>query len=66
MAQVCEQCGKKIGVFSNSYLSIGDDCVLCYGCVERIKSDFISLYRVNNLEEFNAIKKRIKFYSRAV
>jgi len=63
MAQVCAQCGKKIGVFSNSYLSIADDYVLCYGCVERIKSDFISLYSVDNFEEFNAIKKRILEYS---
>jgi len=63
MAQVCAQCGKKIGVFSNSYLSIADDYVLCYDCVERIKSDFISLYSVDNFEEFNAIKKRILEYS---
>ena len=63
MAQICVQCGKKIGVFSNSYLSIGDDYVLCYGCLEPIKSDFISLYRVDNFDEFNAIKKRILEYS---
>ena len=59
MAQICEQCGKKIGVFSNDYISIGDEHILCYGCAEPIKTDLISLYNVKTIEEFNVLKAKI-------
>lgn len=57
------QCGKKIGVFSNSYISIGDDKVLCYGCAEPIISDIIALYSMDSIETFNLTKKKIIEYS---
>jgi len=63
LAQICAQCGKKISAFSNKYHSIGDEYVLCYGCVEQIKSDFISLYNVKSMEEFEVISKKIIEYS---
>ena len=59
MAQICEQCGKKIGIFSDSYISIGNYRVLCYGCAEPIKSDLKLLYSTRTLIEFNECKKRI-------
>ena len=59
MAQLCAQCGKKIGVFSNSYISIGEEDVLCYGCAEPIKTDLISLYTTKEISSFKQKKKRI-------
>ncbi len=59
MAQTCEQCGKKIGVFSNDYISIGDEHILCYSCAEPIKTDLVSLYSVKTIEEFNVLKTKI-------
>lgn len=59
MAQICEQCGKKFGVFSNDYISIGDEHILCYGCAKPIKTDLISLYNVKTIEEFNVLKAKI-------
>lgn len=59
MAQICEQCGKKIGVFSNDYISIGNYRVLCYDCTKPIRSDLSLLYSTRTLIEFNECRKRI-------
>ncbi len=59
MAQICKQCGKRIGVFSNDYISISDEYILCYGCAEPIKTDLTSLYSIKSLSEFNECKGRI-------
>lgn len=59
MTQTCEQCGKKIGVFSNDYISIGDEHILCYNCAEPIRKDIISLYSIKSIEEFNTLEAKI-------
>jgi len=58
MTNICEQCGKKIGVFSNSPFKLSDDRVLCFECASKIWYSLDNLYYLDE-EEFNSSKDNI-------
>ena len=59
LAQVCEKCGKKVGMFSNDPLAIGKERVLCWECAEIIRDDINSLYYIKNEADFQFIQNTI-------
>ena len=59
MAQICEKCGKKVGVFSNDPLNLSEDRILCFDCASAIRDDLNNLYYVKSIEEFTLLKNEI-------
>lgn len=59
MAQICEKCGKKVGVFSNDPLNLSEDRILCFDCASAIRDDLDNLYYVKSIEEFTLLKNEI-------
>lgn len=58
MAQTCEKCGKKVGVFSTG-LDLKEGRVLCNECASPIQDEMLSLLNnSNDLEAFNVLKNK--------
>lgn len=59
MANICEKCGKKVGVFSCG-LDLKEGRIICNECASPIRDELSSiLYSVNGLEVFNELKTSI-------
>ena len=66
MAQVCEKCGKKVGVFSGG-LDLKEGRILCNECANPIREDLSTLlYSANGLSVFNELKTNIINKSRDI
>ena len=59
MPQICEKCGKKVGVFSGG-LDLKEGRIMCNECASPIREELSSLlYSANGLEVFNELKNTI-------
>ena len=70
MYRICIKCGKRISMFSNDPMEIGD-AVMCYGCAKPIANDINDLYYLKSSKEFEEAKTKIlkkseQFYSSEV
>lgn len=59
MAQICEQCGKKVGMLSNFPMELCEDRILCYTCAEPIDSKLNNLTFMKTKIEFDLLKSEI-------
>lgn len=59
MAQICEKCGKKIGMLSNESLELSDKRVLCFNCFKPIRNQLDHLLYINTKTEFDLLKNDI-------
>lgn len=59
MAQICINCGQKIGAFDNEPLVLSKNRVLCCNCYGGLKVKLKKLYYVDTIEEFSLLKKEI-------
>lgn len=59
MAQICEQCGKKVGMLSNYPMDLSDDKILCFACAEPIQSKMENLRYKKSKVEFDLLKTEI-------
>lgn len=59
MAQICEKCGKKVGMLSNEPMELSEDRILCYTCAEPISSKLNNLHYMKTKVEFDLLKDEI-------
>lgn len=59
MAQICEQCGKKVGMLSNYPMKLIDDRILCDTCAKPISNKLDKLCLIETKVEFNLLKDEI-------
>lgn len=59
MDQICAKCGKKIGAFSNDYITLSYERILCNVCAEPIKSNLFKIFEQKDIGEFEELKSAI-------